>query len=145
LYANAYRLGKRASGNLTSVTPEEQSAIKKIRIDEYRFLKGFLADMRSGAGKIDYQDRAAMYGRASFELYWLGYALGNKDPKRRLKWQYGDTYSHCPDCSRFAAHGPYTMEQFQKDIVSAGKLPQSGGLACVGISCKCLLEESFIK
>jgi hypothetical protein len=139
-YQEAFTLGKRHAGNLLAVTDADQKAIQKVRRDEYRYLRGFLDDMRAQTGVMDYTLRGDYYRAAARELFSLGFVLGNQNNGRKIIWNLGKA-EHCVDCRRFAAHGPYPVQDFIKNVLGQGYLPQSGRLKCRGYYCKCSLEE----
>jgi hypothetical protein len=141
-YNESFLLGKRSAGNLASITPQEAKALLKVRRDEFRFLKGFLSDLRTGGGTMEYGQRMEAYGNAVKEAYWLGWCLGDMSETRRIYWVRGLTSDSCKDCKRFEAHGPYTASEFQAEVLGKGYLPQGGSLACIGIHCKCRLEDA---
>lgn len=141
VYARAFLYGKRAAGNLTSASPDEQDAVKGLRRDEFQYLRNFLSDMEQNAGQMDYAKRMDYYRAAARELYWLGFVLGNQNPDRRIRWVNGPT-EHCKDCLRFAAMGAMSVKDFIARILEPGYLPQSGKLACLGYHCQCRLEEA---
>jgi hypothetical protein len=142
-YSESFRLGKRASGNFLSITKEESDALRKVRSDEYKFARKFLRDAYEGKGRVPYEQRAEMYGNALKEAFWLGFVLGNRDPKRRIRWVMGPT-EHCKDCVHYGEAGPFTVADFISGPLSKGHLPRSGNLECVGINCKCYLKESWV-
>lgn len=142
-YATAFRLGKRAAGNLTGVSEDEQKWLRRIRVDEYKYLRGFLGDMRSEDGVMDYEARMDMYRAAAREAYALGWVLGNKDKARRIRWVLGNT-EHCSDCARIAEMGSMPVSVFIRDVLSKGYVPHSGNLECKGYHCQCSLEEAFV-
>ena len=141
-YRDAFLLGKRTVGNLTSVTPAEAKALLKVRKDEFKFLRGFLTAMRTGGGVMEYGQRMEAYGNAVREAYWLGWCIGDKSPTRRISWVAGSTSDKCVNCVAFAAHGAYTMPEFMDQVLGLGFLPQSGKLACRGIHCLCSLSDT---
>lgn len=139
-YTEAFLLGKRTVGNLTSVTPEEAKALRKVRREEYIWLRGFMNDMKAGAGVMDYGRRMAAYANAVRQAYWTGWVYGDKSPGRMVRWAYGPTEEHCESCSGMVAKGPMSIADFlpyvERDLV-----PQSGALFCKGILCRCVLED----
>lgn len=139
-YEEAFLAGKRSTGNLTAVTDAERKVVRALCRDEYKYLRGFLSDMRGGQGRMPYEQRMEYYQMAARELYNLGFVLGDLRPGRALRWIFGDT-QHCRDCKRFADHGWYTISDFIREVLTPGYLPQSGKLACLGRHCKCSLEE----
>jgi hypothetical protein len=132
-YDQAFVLGRRAAGNLTSPNEADDESVARLRVDEYKYLRGFLKDMRDGTGSMPYENRADYYGKAAREAYWLGYARA--DTSRRIKWVLG-VAEHCADCERMADKGLMSVP----DLLATGLLPQSGKLACLGYHCKCSLE-----
>jgi len=139
-YLSAMTLGKRAAGDLRATTDEEQAYLKRLRLDEYQFLRGFTGDMRTGGGRMDYGERAEWYVNAVREVFWLGWVLGQK-PGSVISWHNGDT-AHCRSCDEFASHGPYSLEDFRRDVLDRGYLPQAGALDCRGFHCRCFLTSS---
>lgn len=140
-YSQAFRFGKRAAGNLTSITPAEAARLKRLRLDEYTFLRRFLADVRNGRGRLDYATRMGMYANAIREAYWRGFVLGDRSPERRLKWAFGGTVEHCKDCAAYEARAPFTVQEFIRGPLRKGHLPQAGKLECKGIKCQCKIVE----
>ena len=141
-YRDAFLLGKRTAGNLTGITPDEAKALLKVRKDEYIYVRRFLADMRTGAGVMDYGRRMDYYAAAAREAYWLGWVMASRTSRRMISWMRGPTSDSCEDCVRFEQHGPYTADEFYREVASLGYLPQSGRLQCLGKHCQCRLEES---
>lgn len=140
-YDDAFILGKRAAGNLSATTAEDARAIRAIRIDEFTYLRGFLRDMRDGSGTLDYTARATYYVQATRELFWLGFALGLRGTKAKIRWVVSRQKQHCRDCLRFWRHGPWEIDDFIREVVAKGFLPCSGRLACIGVHCGCRLEQ----
>jgi hypothetical protein len=136
-YARAFILGKRSAGDFTSATADQQKELKKLRYDEFTYLKKFLGAMKDGSGEMPYEKRMEMYAQAVREAYWLGWVLGlPKD--ETISWLVGPT-EHCADCLSFNRHGPYTVEDFKKEVLP--KLPNSGLLSCLGFHCQCSLVD----
>ena len=142
-YHDAFALGKRHAGNLTTVSGEDAIAIKSTRIDEFQYLRGFLADMDAGTGRMPYETRADYYTKAARELFWLGFVLGDLSPNRRILWHVGPT-EHCDDCLKMANTSPWPIDKFLK-LAKEGTLPQSGKLKCLGYNCRCSLSDIYIK
>ncbi|MFA6046453.1 MAG: hypothetical protein WC718_15820 [Phycisphaerales bacterium] len=143
VYERAFLLGKRAAGNLFGATAQDAAAIRKVRLDEFKWLRRFLTDMREGGGKLDYAVRMDYYRGAARELFWLGWVLADTSPGRRITWHWGDTQDHCSHCWTYDQHGPYTVEAFRKEVLAHGHLPQSGALECRGYNCKCWLTDGY--
>lgn len=137
-YDDLFLLGKRASGNLRSMTEQDRRAVKALRIDEYRYLRRFLADMHGQTGVIDYASRMDYYRAAGREVFWLGWLLGDQSLERRIAWDLGPT-EHCGDCLRIANGNPYTVADFIAKVLPY--LPNSGRLECLGYNCRCRLVE----
>jgi len=132
-YLEAFRLGKRAAGNLAEVTAPEKTRIDETLADEFVYLEKFFADMETGGGVMPYEVRADYYGKAARELFWMGFV--SADLTRLIKWEVGET-EHCEDCLRMSDKGYMTAP----DLLATGLLPQSGKLACLGYHCACKLE-----
>ena len=143
VYERAFLAGKRSAGNLFGITPDEAKAIRRSRLDEYKWLRKFLADIRGGGGRMGYQDRMDYYRGAAREIFWLGWVLADTRPSRKITWHWGDTVDHCSDCRGYANHGPYTVADFRRNVMSRGHLPQSGALECMGYSCRCWLSDNY--
>jgi hypothetical protein len=140
-YAQAFTLGKRSVGNLTAATSQELRIIEALRHDEFKYLRNFLNDMRTGGGRMAYAQRMDMYGAALREARWLGWVLGDLREGRLITWRMGPT-EHCRDCLRFSDHGPYQVADFLRDVIGQGFVPQSGRLECIGFHCQCSLVDS---
>ena len=140
-YTEAFRYGKRAAGNLESVTASEALQLKKLRADEFRYLRKFLGDMRDGKGVMSYERRMDMYRAAAREAYWLGWVLGNTRPDRVVWWVIDPEAESCRDCLRFARGSPWPIQRFLDEVVKKGFLPRGGRLECKGYNCKCVLRE----
>jgi hypothetical protein len=146
-YARAFLLGKKAAGNLFSATPAEIKAVKKLRIEEFYWLRNFLKDMRDEGGVMSYEKRMDMYRAAAREIYNVGYVIGNQSPNRYLKWQtevLRNVKESCPDCVRFSNMDWLSVADFIRDIISKGYICQSGKLACKGYLCGCGILEKFV-
>ena len=135
-YSRAFILGKRASGDLTGATEREIKILQTLRLDEYRYLRGFLSDMKTGSGVMDYQHRMEMYANAARESFWLGWVSAKKSGA--ITWRLGPT-EHCEDCLKFSEHGPYSVQDFIDQVLPM--VPQSGALTCKGFHCLCSLSD----
>ena len=140
-YEEAFMAGKRSGGNLFAITNEDKKAIMKVRYDEFKYLENFMRDMSNGGGVMDYQKRMDYYVKAARELYWLGFVRSNMDATRIITWRTNPEKEHCKTCISAAAGGPYTAEDFWKNLASKGILPHSGRLECLGYHCGCWLED----
>ena len=138
-YTRAFTLGKRHSGNLTTVNAADALAIKGTRLDEYQYLRGFLRDMDAGAGRMSYEKRADYYAKAARELFWLGFVLGDQSDTRRIEWVLGQT-EHCKTCLQMAQGSPWRVGDILLKV-KRGILPQSGALDCLGYHCQCSLAD----
>lgn len=146
-YRAAFELGKRTSGNLYLLTHAEERWLKKLRYDEFRYLRGFLDDVEAGRGIMPYPKRLDMYAKAIREVGWMGWLIGNMSPKRRIAWHWAGGKEHCRTCAHLAVEGfgrPMPVKQFLKMVKRTGHLPQSGSLECLGYNCGCWLEEQFV-
>jgi len=141
-YSRAFLLGKRSSGDFLSISASDRSVLRKVRTDEYKYLRKFFRDINDKIGKIPYEKRMAFYAHALKEAYWLGFCLGDTSKTRRIYWNFGNTIEHCADCARFAGRlGGWPMEEFYDEAIKTGKLPQSGNLECKGLFCECWLSD----
>lgn len=142
-YRSAYELGKRSAGNLYLIEPNEERWLKRLRYDEFKYLRGFLDDIDAGKGVMAYDRRMDMYAKAIREVVWMGWLMGNRDRRRRIVWHYSQEKEHCADCAQFDGRS-WTVEGFLKHVKRTGKLPQSGALECLGYRCGCWLDEVFV-
>lgn len=141
-YSRAFLLGKRAGGNLLSISRDERTRLRAVRVDEYKYMRRFLRDIQTGAGKIPYEKRMQFYTYALREAFWLGFTLANQDTTRRIFWYFGNTIEHCTDCQYFASRADgWPIADFMREAVKTGKLPQSGSLECKGLYCQCYLTD----
>lgn len=142
-YSRAFLLGKRSAGDLTSISMSDRSALKRVRSDEYKFLRKFLSDIDGQIGKIPYEKRASFYAHALREAYWMGFCMGDLSDQRRIYWHFGNTIEHCTDCTYFASRiGGWPIAEFYEEAVKQGRLPQSGTLECKGLFCECWLSDT---
>lgn len=140
-YARAFLLGKRASGDLTSMTDDQSSRLASIRRDEYTYLRKFIRDIGDGGGKIPYEQRMAYYQNALKEAFWVGYVLGDQSAGRLVFWKKGPTES-CQDClEQSERKGGIPIEEFVETLIPRGIVPQSGNLECHGLQCQCYLTD----
>lgn len=142
-YRRAFELGKRMAGNLHAIEPQEERWLRRLRYDEFRYLRGFLDDIDAGRGVIAYERRMDMYEKAIREVAWMGWIIGNRDRRRRIVWHYRPGAEHCSDCARYNGRS-WTVEGFLRHVRKTGHLPQSGSLECLGYNCGCWLEERFL-
>lgn len=119
-------------------TSEEQATLDNAIADEISYLGGFAdaiaENSRANDGALQpLLDRADLWGNAYASIVTLAQLSSGGDPK--LKWFYGDTIDHCPDCSQ------YRGKIFRKsEWNEVGARPQSRELACKGFECDCYFE-----
>lgn len=140
-YEQAFIAGKRAGGNLFSPTDDDKRAIKKVRLDEFRYLEKFMSDMATGAGVMDYRERMNYYTKAARELFWLGFVRADLDTSRKIVWHINPEKEHCKSCLDAEAAGEIPADEFWRDYASKGILPKSGALDCLGYRCGCWLTD----
>ena len=141
-YLHSFIEGKIAGGGSGRIAlrPDEERWLKKLRFDEYRYLKKFLDDIDKGRGQMNYQRRMRMYADALKGPYWAGWALGNRDPRRTIIWRADLKAEHCPDC--ILLNGTiWSAPAFAKWVRKTGILPGQN-VQCLS-NCKCRLEERF--
>ena len=129
-YAQAYKLGKGTTGDDDTLSDEDKAYLKDEIKDEYRYFKKFSDDIAKGEGKMNYQDRAEMYGQALDGLFLQG-QVSSLPHETQIYWRLG-VAEHCNDCLEFAAGSPYTP-----DTLPA--VPRDGTSACL-TNCKCFLD-----
>lgn len=146
-YELVYREGKRAAGDpAVKLDPTDRAVLNHLlegAQGEAAFLKKFADDMDAGKGRMAYHERLALYAQAAWEAYWNGWVYGDLRPGRGIRWRFGPTEEHCEDCAGFEKRGYMPVHEFLKQVVKKGKLPRSGRLACVGIKCRCWLQEKY--
>lgn len=121
-------------------TDEEQAELDGAIANEISYLGGFadaIADnSRANGGALQpLLDRADLWGNAYASIVTLAQTLSGADLK--MKWFYGDTIDHCPDCSQYA--GKIFRKSEWNDV---GARPQSKELACGGWKCDCYFEAT---
>lgn len=141
-YRDVFELGKRSAGNLYLIEPHEETWLRKLRYDEFKYLRRFLDDIDNEAGVMAYDRRMDMYSKAIREVYYIGWLMGNRDRRRFIVWHVGDA-EHCKDCRAYDGRR-WAVEAFIKHVRHTGHVPNSGSLACLGYRCKCWLEEQFL-
>lgn len=143
-YDEAFLLGKKASGNLFAMTDADRKIVRAIREDEFKYLRGFMKDIRNEDGVMSYELRADFYKIAVRELWHMGFVVGNKTPGRYLKFTLGPT-EHCKSCLFMAKFGWMAVKEFIALVARYGLLPASGKLDCKGYRCQCRVLEEFRK
>lgn len=119
-------------------TNEEQATLDSAIADEISYLGGFadaIADnSRDNGGALQpLLDRGDLWANAYAGIVTLAQTSSGADLK--MKWFYGDTIDHCPDCSQYAG------KVFRKsEWNEVGAKPQSRELACGGWKCDCYFE-----
>lgn len=119
-------------------TDEEQATLDEQIATEISYLPGFAdaieAGSRDNGGALQpLLDRAELWGNAYAGIVTLAQTTSGADLK--MKWFYGDTVDHCPDCSQYAGK---IFRKSEWNDVSAR--PQSKELACGGWKCDCYFE-----
>ena len=90
--------GRRAAGNLDTLSAWEEKELAKLRRTEFKFLRGFLDDIDNGRGTMDYGKRMRMYADAASGPFWLGFVMGDRSKDRRIKWVWNPLADHCQTC-----------------------------------------------
>jgi hypothetical protein len=142
-YLHAFVLGKIAAGGYERIalTAQEEKWLKKLRYDEYRYLRGFLDDIDAGRGRMPYKRRMRMYGDAICGPYWAGWALANKSTRRVIRWVYHPEAQHCDTCLELNGR-EWTAPAFVKWVMQTGILPGQN-VQCLS-NCRCRLVERFV-
>ena len=141
-YRNAFLEGKAASGGAPKwlLSDTEERWLRKLRYDEFKYLKGFLDDIDIGQGTMPYERRMRMYADAIHGPFWAGWVLGNQDRRRQIIWVLGES-EHCETCQPLGGR-VWTASAFMKWVMKTGILPRQG-TKCLS-ACRCHLEERFV-
>lgn len=166
-YEAAFELGLRGGGATRGIADNERAMLRKLRVQENRFSGNFLTDLEHREGKMDYRERANLYGNALEEVYWLGYLYADLSSDRYVQWQlrhagsasnWGAT-ENCVDCALLSGELQGLSEKDHDAVAGSGRpiggrwgngvyqarelafmgiAPQSGKLACT-TRCHCKL------
>lgn len=130
--------GRKAAGNLDTLSAWEEKELTKLRRTEFKFLKGFLDDIDAGRGKMPYPRRMRMYADAASGPFWLGFVMGDRSKTRRIKWVWNPLSDHCLTC-RALHDRVWTVEGFiewyRKWHIMPGKC-----VKCLS-NCTCCLKD----
>lgn len=140
-YAAAYREGRHAAGDMRPLDTEDEKLLRRMRLGEYRYLRGFLDDMDAGRGKMNYRRRMQMYADAVRGAFWLGFVRGNRSNRRRIRWVFDPEAEHCKTCAELNGR-VWTPRAFLRWYAKTHILPQKG-CECLS-NCRCHLEEFFV-
>jgi len=142
-YLHGFVEGKIAAGGYERIalSSEEDKWLRKLRYDEYRYLRRVLDDIDARRGVMDYRRRMRMYGDAIGGPYWAGWALANKSTRRIIRWEYSPEAEHCSSCLELNGR-EWTAPAFVKWVMETGILPGQN-VSCLS-SCKCRLSERFV-
>lgn len=141
-YGELFRWGKRAAGDpAILLSPQDRAILNRLVEDELKYLARFREDLDAGKGVMPYPERMALYARAAWEAYWLGWTMGDLRPGRQVRWRWGQTEEHCGDCRRFVELGWTDAATFVALVLAKGYAPRSGMLECKGVRCDCWLED----
>jgi len=119
-------------------TDDEQEKLNFAINQEISYLPGFAdaiveGSQANGGSLQPLLDRAELWAQAYTGIVTLAQVSSGADLK--LRWMYGDTIDHCPDCSQ------YQGKIFRKsEWNEVGAMPQSKELACGGWQCDCYFE-----
>jgi len=159
---NSYReqllLGRAAAGVTTPPGDAESKVLERLRRNEYVFVERFLDDIVRGDLRMPLERRAALYGNATREAFWLGFLYANLSTGRYLRWVMRPDAEHCPDCAYLSGTPLPNLSQYTsenslpfggrwgngtysaQELAYLAVVPQSGTLACT-TNCKCVLQE----
>jgi len=144
-YRDMFEQGKRSAGNLLSMDTSEGKLLERLRRDEFLYLRNFMADIRHGSGKMDYGERANLYGNAAGEAAWAGFVAGDLSHDRWLKWVWSPESEHCVDCEKLSKAGRWKDGIYSaNELMRMGVFPGSGKLTCT-TRCNCRLEETKLR
>jgi len=135
----AYVEGRRAGRNFTSLDEFDEKRLKRLRYEQFRYLRGFLDDIDAHRGVMGYRRRMRMYADATSGVYWLGFVMANRSNRRRITWRTTPA-EHCPTCLELDGKSwtPRTfMRWHQRYHILPGVNTQCRS------NCKCFLQESF--
>jgi hypothetical protein len=130
-WAEAYQHGVGSVGNPFGVYDEDLSWLKGARAEEYKYLSGFVDDLDSDEGAMDYETRMGMYADTLAGIFHHGQVEGSPD-NVEIYWRMDPSKENCDDCIELAANSPYT-----KDTLPS--CPGDGSTICLS-RCGCSLE-----
>lgn len=140
-YRRAYGYGLLTGGNYDDIDDYGERELKRMRLQEYTYLKGFLDDIEAKRGTMPYRQRAGMYANALPALYWLGFVRSNLSTSRRIRWVVNHDAEHCDTCEPLH-NRTWTVKQFLAWYAKYHILP-SENTKCLS-NCKCRLEDFMV-
>src|SRR5215813_2521411 len=76
-YRQAFQYGLQASGWTQGVESADERWLKSVYRAEWKFLNGFITDMRNDQGTMSYGERLLMYRDSIDNLFWSGKVEGS--------------------------------------------------------------------
>lgn len=99
---SAFVAGRRARGDTsTSISDPELQMIYGRHSRNMGYFNGFVQDMDSGVGRMDYMKRAKMYAQSLWSLYTRGEASDWDEPEKQNSRYFNvldPDAEHCPEC-----------------------------------------------
>lgn len=131
-YSRMYVLGRRSTGNVSStLSRDEQAWLHGQHSNDMRYFHNYLSDIRSGKGRMAYDQRADLYGLGGWSVYIMG-AISSH-PEATFHWVMNSLAESCQECMARSIDskkkGGFSYSQLLK-----GGLP--GTLRC-GHRCRC--------
>ncbi|KKW13341.1 MAG: hypothetical protein UY48_C0002G0032 [Candidatus Gottesmanbacteria bacterium GW2011_GWB1_49_7] len=137
-YERLFVTGREAAGKFGELTETEVKLLRKLRYQDFKYLRKFLDDLDAGRGVMDYARRMALYAAAGEQAYWAGYLCGLPQGAA-VQWVLGEA-EHCESCPELATGGPWKNGIYEPtDLLSRGLFPKSLKLACKR-GCQCSLK-----
>ncbi len=132
-YKEAFELGYQSSGVADYVDLEDKdykwvdSALKQ----ELKYLRKFLEDISSEAGRMAYLKRWQMYVNTLDHIFWAG-KVSVIPAGFVIDWVVDSRAERCDSCKFLKMHSPYTIETLPTT-------PRAGMTICLS-NCKCRLR-----
>lgn len=139
-YRRAYVEGRRCGNNLKPLDVEDDKVLRRLRLNEFKYLRNFLDDISQGQGVMEYRKRMRMYADALPGVFWYGFVQANRSNRRRIKWRNSPA-EHCETCLPLDGR-VWTPRSFMRWYKKNHILP-SKGVKCKS-NCKCYLEDFFL-
>ena len=132
-WADAYEAGVGAAGSPFGVYDEDLAWLKGDQAEEFKYLKGFVADMEAGEGTMDYEDRLGLYVNTLDSIF--SHAQVESSPDNvEIWWELDpDTSRSCATCLE---RGDPDNNPWTKDTLPG--VP-GDGCECLG-NCRCHLR-----
>lgn len=126
---------------LDDLTDIERARLEDVIREQMQYVIPLGEDILTGVAnnvpQSTYLQRAQLWANRYVSVTTLARSLAAADMP--MRWEYGDTIDHCPDCERYEGR-VYRASVWRKFLEPHDAMPGGKGLACEGWQCDCRLE-----